>query len=193
MRKCGRRLLSSIGLPFAALAATLALGAASSPQDPLEAVEGLWAYTTLQSPGGEERPLTGIILFKDGIFAQQSIFDASPFEKQLAMAHAGPYRSGPRGVHLVAEQTIAITPGEEMPLSFRKDTQHDISVDRKGDEMTIVFKTGTIQKFRRIGPAEGKAEAAGQKVSYARDRSMKATFDGKTFTLADGRSFRVES
>jgi hypothetical protein len=172
------------------------------------------------------------------MFAQQSIFDGEPFEKQGAMAHAGPYGAGPKGVHMVAEQTISIEPGEEKPLRFRRDTQHDISVERSGDEMTIVFGSGTVQKFKRIGPAKGRihrldkgvlalvdgyfvlvdgdeqsvvtgygryrqsgtaydldvtrwAEATPAKAINKRDFAKKATFDGKTLTLADGRSFRV--
>jgi hypothetical protein len=234
------RWLSWVSFPLAAVAALLAHGATSGPQQALEAVEGLWAYTSLQSPGGPEQALTGVILFKDGMFAQHSIFDAAPLEKQVAMAHAGPYRAGPSGVRLVAQQTIRVTPDAEQPLSFRRDTQHDLSVERAGDAMTVVFGTGTIQKFRRIGPANGTihslengmlawidghfvlvegteqgivtgfgtyeragssydlqvtqwAEASGAKVSYARNRSMKATFDGRTLTLAGGKRFKVKS
>ena len=214
--------------------------ASSAPADPVAAVEGLWAYTSLKPPDGKELELSGVILFKDGTFAQQSIFSAEPFDQQMAMAHAGPYRAGPKGLHLVAQQTIAISPGKDPPLSFRKDTQHDISVDRRGDDLTLVFSSGTVQKFKRIGPARGElhpldhgiiafidghfllvngdekgvvcgygtfthvgpaydlkitrwAETAGSKVTYLRDREMKATFDGATLTLADGRTFRVKS
>jgi len=236
------RVLAIMNLAILALIGTHATGAAVD-RDPtantaLNAAEGLWAYTSLQSPGDKELKLTGVILFKDGTFAQQSIFDGTPFEQQMAMAHAGPYTAGPMGLHLVAKQTIAISPGKVPALSFRKDTQHDISVDRQGNELTLVFKSGTTQKFKRIGPAHGElhslehgvlafvdgrfllvdgdekgvvsgygtfthvgpaydlkiirwAETAGSKVSYLRDSAMKATFDGKTLTLADGRTFRV--
>jgi hypothetical protein len=225
-------------LALAALAAISATAAADKA-DAVKAVEGLWAYTTLQPGGkGESMPLSGVILFKDGIFAQQSIFDGEPFAKQGAMAHAGPYGAGRDGVHMVAEQTISIDPGKETPLRFRRDTQHDISVDRSGDAMTIVFNTGTVQKFKRLGPADGRiyrldkgvlalvdgyfvlvdgdengvvsgygtyrksgtaydlsvkrwAESTATRAVNKRDFAEKATFDGKTLTLADGRSFRT--
>jgi hypothetical protein len=149
--------LSVVCAALAALAAVNATGAASQKADAVEAAEGLWAYTALIAGGKRENmPLTGVILFKDGMFAQQSIFDGEPFEKQGAMAHAGPYGAGPAGVHMTAEQTISISPGEDKPLRFRPDTQHDISVERSGDDMTIVFSTGTVQKFKRIGPANGR-------------------------------------
>ena len=123
-----------------------ATAAAAEKADAVKSVEGLWAYTTLQPGGkGESMPLHGVILFKDGVFAQQSIFDGDPFATQGAMAHAGPYGSGPMGVHMIAEQTISIAPGKSAPLNFRKDTQHDISVDRNGDAMKIVFDSGTVQ------------------------------------------------
>ena len=218
-----------------------ATAAAAGKADAVTAAEGLWAYTTLQPGGkGENMPLTGVILFKDGVFAQQSIFDGEPFEKQGAMAHAGPFGAGPEGVHMVAEQTISIAPDEDKPLNFRHDTQHDISVERSGDAMTIVFSSGTVQKFKRIGPANGQihrldkgllalvdgyfvlvegdeqgvvtgygtykssgtaydlkvkrwSESTATQAVNKRDFAQKATFDGKTLTLADGRSFRVVS
>ena len=242
MKKQVVRVLAIMNLAVVALIGAPATGAAVDRDAPtktaVNAVGGLWAYTSLKSPGGKELELTGVILFKDGTFVQQSIFDGQPFEKQMAMAHAGPYTAGPMGLHLVAQQTIAISPDKTPPLSFRKDTQHDISVDRQGNELTLVFNSGTIQKFKRIGPGHGVlhsldhgvlafidgrfllvdgdekgvvsgygtfthvgpaydlkiirwAETAGSKVLYLRDSEMKATFDGTTLTLADGRTFRV--
>lgn len=219
---------------------TLAISSARSDQaDAVKAAEGLWAYTSLQAGGtGQAMPLTGVILYKDALFAQQSIFDGEPFESQGAMAHAGPFGAGPKGIHMTAEQTISIAPGKDPALKFRHDTQHDITVDRAGDTMTIVFGSGTVQKFKRIGPAQGDiyklqngvlalvddhfvlvagddqavvtgygtfqrkgtaydlqvirwSEATPAKATNRRDASLKATFDGKTFALADGRAFQV--
>lgn len=223
----------------AALAALVMSGANAEKPDAVQAAEGLWAYTSLQAGGtGEMMPLTGVILYKDGLFAQQSIFDGQPFETQGVMAHAGPFGAGPKGVHMDAEQTISIAPGKEPALKFRRNTQHDISVDREGDTMTIVFGSGTVQKFKRIGPAQGDiyklqngvlalvdqhfvlvagdekgvvtgfgkvrrngtaydldvirwAEGTPAKGVNRRDVTLKATFDGKTFALADGKSFQV--
>jgi hypothetical protein len=225
---------------FGCAALVLAMSGANAEQsDAVQAAEGLWAYTSLQAGGsGKMMPLTGVILYKDGLFAQQSIFDGQPFETQGAMAHAGPFGAGPKGVHMVAEQTISIAPGKDPALTFRRDTQHDITVDRDGETMTIVFGSGTVQKFKRIGPAQGDiyklrdgvlalvdehfvlvagddkavvtgygkfrrsgtayelnvlrwSEATPTKAVNRRDVALKATFDGKTFALADGRSFQV--
>lgn len=225
---------------FGCAALVLAMsGAHAEKSDAVQAAEGLWAYTSLQAGGsGQMMPLTGVILYKDGLFAQQSIFDGQPFETQGAMAHAGPFGAGPKGVHMVAEQTISIAPGKNPALTFRRNTQHDITVDRDGETMTIVFGSGTVQKFKRIGPAQGDiyklrngvlalvdehfvlvagddkavvtgygkfrrngtayelnvlrwSEATPAKAVNRRDVAIKATFDGKTFSLADGRSFQV--
>jgi hypothetical protein len=155
-----------------------ATAAATEKADAVKSVEGLWAYTTLQPGGkGESMPLHGVILFKDGVFAQQSIFDGEPFATQGAMAHAGPYGSGPMGVHMVAEQTISIAPDKDQPLRFRHATLHDISVDRTGDTMKIVFDTGTVQTFKRLGPGKGQI--------HRLDKGVFALVDGH-FVLVQG-------
>jgi hypothetical protein len=222
----------------AVLAALMSFGAqAQTPA--LDAADGLWSYKVLQGGGkGEFKPLTGVILFKNGVLAQQSIFDGEPFETQGAMAHAGSYAAGPMGIHMVTEETISIAPGKPKPLSFRRDMPHDISAVRSGDELVVVFDSGTVQKFARIGPAKGDiytlkngvlafvdgyfilvdgdekgvvsgygkyrnkgtayeldvirwSEAKGTTAENRRDTKLTATFDGKTFKLADGRAFSV--
>lgn len=240
MKRPYLRMLSLVSMALVAFTGMCAMGATSGSENPVKAVEGLWAYTGLVPPGGKNIPMTGVILFKDGMFAQQSIYDGQPFEKQGAMGHAGPYMAGPMGVHMVAQQTISISPEKNPPLSFRRDTQHDISVERSGDVMKAVFDTGTVQTFKRIGPASGEihllehgllafvdghfvlvdgdengvvtgygtfkhaataydlqiirwAETKGAKTLNRRDVALKASFDGKALTLADGRSFRVVS
>lgn len=123
----------------------------------VEAASGLWAYEKLQGGGkGEFLPLTGVILFKDGVLLQQSIFDGEPFAKQVAMAHAGSYKAAPPGVHMITEQTISIAPDKPKPLSFRRAMPHDITAERSGDALKIVFDSGTVQTFKRIGPADGE-------------------------------------
>lgn len=121
-------------------------------------VAGLWKYTGLTSGDGQEMPLTGIFLFKDGTFVQQAVFDGTPFEEQGSMAHAGPYKSKSDHVHLLAEQTISTAPAEDSPLSFRENTEHQVTVDREGGDLTLVFSmgTGTVQEFQRVGPGEGE-------------------------------------
>lgn len=121
-------------------------------------VEGLWFYTGLTTSDGTEMPLTGIFLFKDGVFVQQSVFNGEPFEEQGAMAHAGPYSAGPEWVHLVAEQTISTAPLDSSPLSFTANTEHDLAVSRSGDDLSIVFSKGTstVQNFVYVGPGEGE-------------------------------------
>jgi hypothetical protein len=149
-----RRTAAAIVLAAAPVAG-LGAGPAAGAGEALPAVEGLWAYTGLTTSGGVDMPLTGIFLFKDGFFLQQSIFNGEPFGEQGAMAHAGPYGAGPRDVHLVAEQTLSIDPTAAEPLTSNGRTEHDLAVSRKGDELTIVFGSGTSQTFRRLGDAEG--------------------------------------
>lgn len=131
---------------------------AGSPATELEKqVEGLWFYTGLTTSDGNDMPLTGVFLFKDGIFMQHAVFDGESLETQGAMAHAGPYQARTDHVHLVAEQTISTAPAQSPALSFRANTEHDVTVARSGDELRLVFSmgTGTIQDFEYVGPGEG--------------------------------------
>jgi hypothetical protein len=231
-------LMACVALGALNIFAAASQASAADSSDAVAAVEGLWAYTKLTTSSGAEMPLTGVILYKDGKFAQQSIFNGEPFEQQGVMAHAGTYAAGPRGVHMVAEQTISISPQEQPSLTFRRDTQHDIAVERSADRMTLTFASGTVQEFARIGPASGElyrlkqgllalvdghfvlvsgdesavvsgfgtferdgsdyimhvtrwGEAKGDTTLNRKDVTIKATFDGQSLTLEDGRSFNV--
>ncbi len=128
-----------------------------------EQVDGLWMYTGLTTSDGTDLPLTGIFLFKDGVFLQQAVFDSDPFDTAGSMAHAGPVTPEPAtgSVHLVAEQTIGIAPGQTPALSFRASTEHDVTVSRDGNDLTLVFSmgTGTVQEFSYVGPGEGEVHA----------------------------------
>jgi hypothetical protein len=124
-------------------------------QDVAEQVSGLWYYTGLTTSSGTEMPLTGIFLFKDGVFMQQSIFNGEPFGEQSAMAHAGPFEVRGDKVQLFASQTISTAPGTERAYSFRPHTEHELTIDRDGSALTIVFGSGTVQTFDRVGDGQG--------------------------------------
>jgi len=236
---CKQRPSWAFGLNVIALfSAGLAFGQMPGADSAERMVGGLWEYTGLVSSAGNDMPLTGVFLFKDGIFLQQAIFEGEPFDEQGAMAHAGPYTSESDSVHLIAEQTISISPDQAPSLSFRQNTEHDLSVSRSGDRLTLVFGSGTVQEFKYIGPGKGEvyalqdgalafvdgyfilvqgdaegsvsgygsfdkdgenlqlkvkrwAEADDTRTVNRRDAEMRATFDGHTLTLADGRSFTV--
>jgi hypothetical protein len=142
-----------------ALGSTSLHASESDPAKTLEQqVDGLWLYTGLTTSEGQDMPLTGIFLFKDDLFVQQAVFDGTPFGEQRAMAHAGPVQPKADHVHLVAKQTISTSPGQEPYLTFRANTQHDVTVDRSGNQLRLVFSmgTGTVQEFERAGPGEGE-------------------------------------
>jgi len=158
---------------------TLAAGQSTDASSLEQQVEGLWFYTGLTSSGGDEMPLTGVFLFKDGVFIQHAVFNGEPIEDQGAMAHAGPYSTAATHVHLVAEQTISTAPLENPPLTSQGLTEHDVTASRSGDNLTLIFSmgTGTVQNFKRIGPGTGEV--------YSLPNGALAFVDGY-FVLVEG-------
>jgi hypothetical protein len=154
--KIGNRLLLGFFSVIMMVTAGCDVGETLVAQQPGIAAEGLWRYVDLTTSDGQDLPLTGVFLIKDRVFLQQSIFDGEPFELQDAMAHAGPYVDTPLGMDLVAEQTISISPSRSSPLSFRRNTEHQLTVKRTGDFLSLTFGSGTIQTFERIGPGQGE-------------------------------------
>ena len=122
-----------------------------------EQVKGLWIYTGLTTSDGEDLPLDGVFLFRDDMFVQQAVFKNSPISEQRALAHAGPYRVDPESIHLIAEQTISTSPLEQPHLTFRPNTEHDLTVSRSVSELKLVFSmgTGTVQEFTLAGTGAG--------------------------------------
>ena len=120
-------------------------------------VEGLWMYTGLITPNGEDLPLEGVFLFRNGVFVQYAQYTGESSRDQGAMAHAGPYSEADGVIHLAAEQTISTAPSASPPLTSRGLTGHEVDVNRAGDELTLTFmRSGTVQKFVLAGPGEGK-------------------------------------
>lgn len=149
-------------------------------------VEGLWLYTGLTTSAGKDLPLTGIFLFKDGIFVQYAEFKGEPAKDQGAMTHAGPYSIRDGFVHLVAEQTISTQPLENPPLRSQGLTEHDVAVKRSGKELTLIFSkgTGTVQNFEHVGTGSGEV--------YKLKNGALALVDGY-FILVDGNESGVDA
>lgn len=141
-------------------------------------VEGLWKYTGLTSSSGKDMPLTGVFLMTDGKFLQQAVFNGKPYADQQSMAHTGTYKATEKGVQLVAGQTLGLAPAGDKPLSDAGVTEHDLEVSREGDEMTLLFGSGTVQNLEKVSDA-GKADI------YPLENGMLAFTDGY-FVLVNG-------
>ena len=124
--------------------------------DQLKAVRGYWAYDGLVTSQGQSLPIDGVFLFEGGVFLQQAVMGDPADSAAEAMAHAGPYTATEKGVDLKAQQTISISGSMERPLSFRANTDHQLTVTGSDDNLKLVFGSGTVQTFTRIasGPAE---------------------------------------
>lgn len=124
---------------------------AHQTEEPVEEmVQGLWSYTTIQSRGQEEVPIVGLFLFHNGQFVQQAIGGAGPLEEQIGQAHAGDYRVDGSALKLLADLGLVVFPDAEKPLAENREGEHDLVVERAGDELIVTFGTSTIQKFKRV-------------------------------------------
>ena len=142
-------------------------------------------YTGLITSTGEDLPLNGIFLFKNGFFVQYAQYKGEPAQAQGSMAHAGPYSAGDNFIHLAAEQTISTAPSENPPLTYRGLTEHDVDVRRVNDELTLTFRgSGTVQIFELAGPGEGKV--------YKLENGALALVDGY-FILVNGDENGVDT
>ena len=81
-------------LLFILFCGNLAGNEAEQPVSLEQQVEGLWLYTGLITTSGEDLPLDGIFLFRNGIFVQYAQIKGESVQVQGAMAHAGPYSAG---------------------------------------------------------------------------------------------------
>lgn len=91
---------STLPALIALLCALAGSAPAAASAAPVHAAEGLWAYTGLVTRDGRALPLSGLFLIRNGLFVQQSVFDAAPFETAGSMAHAGPCWAGGAGLRL---------------------------------------------------------------------------------------------
>lgn len=138
---------------------------------------GLWEYESLGREGGTFAQLRGYFVFLNGWFVQQSLNVGEPFEQQVAQAHAGPTRAEGDKFHLTAIVGAVVSPGREPSASVRRDGQHVVTVKRMGDRMDLVFGSGTIQKFRKVGPGQGKV--------YPLERGALALVDGRFILVSE--------
>lgn len=148
-------------------------------------VAGLWFYTGLITADGEDLPLDGIFVFRNGTFVQYAQYKGEPARDQGAMAHAGPYSEGDGFIRLTAEQTISTAPSKSPALTYRGLTEHEVDVNRAGNELALSFmRSGTVQKFVLAGPGEGKV--------YKLENGALALVDGYLI-LVSGDEHAVET
>jgi hypothetical protein len=133
-------------------------------------VEGVWAYESLTPKGRQPYSLTGLFVFKDGLFVQHAINDGDPLDQQGGQAHYGTYQATPEGIRLRADVGIGVSPDRPRILSVRRDAEHQISPSIKGDRLILTFGSGTVQTLRRLGSGEGRI--------LRLDQGMLALLDG---------------
>ena len=163
----------------------LSVASPTEAQDAISDSEGLWEYTGLVTGDGRSLPLTGIFLIKDGMFLQQSIFNEEPFAEAGSMAHTGPFWADDAGVGLTSEQTLSLDPKADPVLRSAGVLQHTIDVAREGDNLTIVFGSGTTQTLNRLG------DAADTRLFKFKDGAL--AFANGYFILVAGDEERVVS
>jgi hypothetical protein len=147
---------------------------------------GLWAYESLGREGSAFSELRGLFIFSSGWFVQQSLNEGAPFERQVAQAHSGPYRAEDDKFYMTARVGVVVSPDRDPAVQSRKDSEHVVTVKRAGEKMDLVFGSGTIQKFHRVGPGRGKV--------YPLERGGLALVDGHFILVAEvGQASRAGS
>lgn len=162
--------------PMAVVSARQAASSAPAAQAETDAA-GLWAYESLGREGATFTELRGLFIFSNGWFVQESLNEGMPFERQVAQAHSGPYRADGDKFYMTAHVGVVVSPDRAPAVQSRKDGEHVVTVKRAGEKMDLVFGSGTIQKFHRVGPGRGKV--------YPLERGGLALVDGQFILVAE--------
>ena len=117
---------------------------------------GLWRYTSLGRPTGDETKLDGLFVFQDGRFVQQSLNFGEPSTNQVAQAHAGTFTVENGKIRLLAEVGLIVNPAAAQPVVSSPNRPHELSVARQAERLVLTFGSGTVQRFTRLGPASGR-------------------------------------
>jgi len=125
-------------------------------QDPeiMEAIDGLWSYETLQIGENPPVPLTGLFLFQNGRFLQQTINDGEIFIDQLGMGHSGTYEWHQGLIRLLAKVGLMIEPTRTPVLESRSNSLHHIIPELSRNRLTLSFDMGVIQKLTRVAKVD---------------------------------------
>lgn len=141
----------------AASAGALLVGRRAEAQsDGVLGAAGLWRYTSLGRPTGDETKLDGLFVFQNGRFVQQALNLGQPMSSQVAQAHAGTFTIEQGKIILNAEVGLIVTPTAASPVSSSPSRRHELTPARDGNRLTLTFGSGTVQKFTRVGAAAGR-------------------------------------
>lgn len=145
-------------------------------------IVGVWSYETLTPAKGPTTRLDGLFVFKDGHFVQEALNHGEPFDQQVVQAHAGTYTTGEK-VGLVADVQLGVRPTRTPAVTSSPGRTHQISPARKGDHLTLTFGSGTVQTFRRVGPADGEMVVL--------EKGVLALVDGRFVIVAEDAGRQV--
>lgn len=129
---------------------------AEAQADGVLGAAGLWRYTSLGRPTGDETKLDGLFVFQNGRFVQQALNLGQPVSAQVAQAHAGTFSIEQGKIILHAEVGLIVTPTAVSPVASSPNRRHELAPVRDGNRLTLTFGSGTVQKFTRVGAAAGR-------------------------------------
>lgn len=157
-------------------------GAPAKPGEALGA-EGLWAYESLAPGGGQPFKIDGYFAFRNGRFVQQSLNAGEPYDQQAAQAHAGTFTTSNGQIHLLTDVQLGVNPTKTPAVSSNPGREHHLTPKIEGDKLTLVFATGTVQVFHRVGDGRGEI--------IALDRGGLALVDAHFVLAADDGTRQV--
>ena len=111
-------------------------------------LSGLWEYEEISHSGDAALPNTGLFLFYNGRFYQQTIDD------DMGQAHTGSYKIVGDIVSFDVEMGVLVRENSEPPLAVRLNAENQAKVSFKGDLLILGFEESTVQTLTKLADVE---------------------------------------
>jgi hypothetical protein len=113
-----------------------------------ELLSGLWSYNKISHGGETALDNTGLFLFHNGRFFQQTI------DGDMGQAHAGSYRVAGDTVSFDVEMGILVSGSADPTMSVRLNAGNQATISYRDKVLTLGFDEGTVQTLTKHAEVE---------------------------------------